>query len=275
VDENRAGDNALTDWIRKNTLLIMLAFSFTFLILPHISPWEGLNENLRIFQRFNRWMFKQIEHLFDDYGYIVVFISVLLENSMFLGLFVPGAIILILAGLSAENGSINVWYVFGLAITATILGDTVSYLIGRMGWTKALERTGMGPSIERIRERMESHTTWIILAYHFAGYSRLVGPAAAGIFRIPYRKWAPLDYTGGVLWVFAFTMVGFVLGTAGVEFSDTKTVTQIIEWLIFSLLVVAVVLVYSRAARGSPPPDGEPPSGRGHPAAVIIPVDEQ
>jgi len=41
-----------------------------------------------------------------------------LTLSRILGFLVPGAIILILAGLSAENGSINIWYVLGLAIMA-------------------------------------------------------------------------------------------------------------------------------------------------------------
>lgn len=273
MSRRRPDEPAAAAWIRNNTLLIVLAFWFVFLIFPHISPWEGLNDNMRVFQRFNRWVFGEIEQLFADHGYWVVGISVLLENSMFLGLFVPGAIILILAGLSAENGSINIWYVFGLAIASTIVGDTVSYLIGRMGWTRALERTSMGPQIEKIRERMEAHTTWIILAYHFAGYSRMIGPAAAGIFRIPYRRWAPLDYLGGTLWVFAFTMAGVVLGLCGVEFSDTKTVVTIIEWVLFGLLVLMVAWIYGQAARG-----GER-NGRGDRSPsrtepVIVPVDD-
>jgi membrane protein DedA with SNARE-associated domain len=261
-------------WIRNNTLLIVLAFWFVFLIVPHVSPWDGLNDNLRVFQRFNRWLFGTVEYLFDEYGLWVVFISVLLENSMFLGLLVPGALILLLGGLSAENGSINIWGVFGLGIAATIIGDTVSYVVGRMGWTKALERTSMGPAIEKIRDRMESHTTWLILVYHFAGYSRMVGPAAAGIFRIPYRKWAPLDYLGGTMWVFAFTMAGVILGWCGVEFSDTKQIATIVEWVLFGLLALMVLWIYGRAASGGDPrTDGGSPSGSTAP--VTVPVEDQ
>ncbi len=262
-------EKAAAEWLRRNTLLIALAFSFTFLVLPHISPWDGLNDNLAIFQRFNRWLFGKVEQLFDEYGYPVVFISVLLENSMFLGLFVPGALILLLAGLSAENGNIGLGWVLLLGIAATWLGDTISYVIGRTGWSRALQNTGLGSSIDRVRERMESHTVWIILVYHFAGYSRMVGPMAAGLFRIPFRRWAPLDYTGGVLWVFAFTGIGYALGLAGVEFSDTKTIAQIVEWGIFAVLVIAVIAVYARSNDGSPPARGPRTD------TVVIPVDEQ
>ncbi len=251
-------------------MTLTLAFAFVFFILPIVSPWEGLNDNLRVVGRFNQWALGKLESLFADYGYYVVFIGVLLENSMFLGLFVPGAIILILAGLSAENGAINIWYVLPLAIAATIIGDTISYCIGRLGLVRALERTSMGPALEKIRVRMESHTTWIILAYHFAGYSRLLGPAAAGLFRIPFRRWAPLDYLGGTAWVLVFTGVGVLLGLAGVEFSDTKRVTQIVEIVIFVGLVAAVLAVYARAGRGG----GEPTPPGDRTPTKIVKVDE-
>ena len=176
------------------------AWSWCF-ALPRLSPFEGLNEYLNVFQRFSEWLLRKLESLFADYGYWVVFLGVLLENSMFLGLLVPGSIILILAGLSAENGSINIWYVIALGIAATIIGDTISYVVGRLGLTRRLADGSLGGAMERAASRMESNHVWIILAYHWAGYSRVVGPAAAGLFRIPYRRWAPLDYAGAAFWV--------------------------------------------------------------------------
>jgi membrane protein DedA with SNARE-associated domain len=100
----------------------------------------------------------------------------------------------------------------------------------------------------------------------------MIGPAAAGIFRIPYRRWAPLDYLGGTLWVFAFTMAGYCLGLAGVEFSDTKTVVTIIEWILFGLLVLMVLWIYGRAVRGGDRSSDQPASARAE--TVIVPVDD-
>ena len=68
-----------------------------------LSPFEGLNSainDVNVFRRFSEWLIGKTEDLFREYGYYVVFFGVLAENSMFLGLFVPGAIILILGGLS-------------------------------------------------------------------------------------------------------------------------------------------------------------------------------
>ena len=276
MDGKRAGDSAALIWFKRNANYIVFALVFLLVIFPRISPWDGLNDNLRVFQRLSVWALDKVEHLFADYGYYVVFIGVLIENSMFLGLLVPGAVILILAGLSAENGSINIWYVFALAIVATIIGDTISYTIGRLGWGRFIERTGMGAAMEKVREPMQSHTTWIILSYHLAGYSRVVGPLAAGLFRVPYRKWAPLDYAGGTIWVLLYTGAGVLLGLAGVEFGDTKRLVQLLEWFFLSVFAVAIILAYVRTMRSrNGDDDPAPPSGHPRAANVVVPVDKQ
>lgn len=257
---------------------IVLAFALVFVVLPRLSPFHGLNDainDMNVFRRASEWTIERTESLFSKYGYYVVFLGVLAENSAFLGLLVPGAIILILGGLAAENGSINIWYVFGLGICATIIGDTISYVIGRMGWARFLERGAFGRMLDRVREPVHSNSTWIILAYHFAGYSRVVGPMAAGMFRIPYRKWAPLDYAGGSLWVVAFTMLGVVLGLFGVEFGDTKRMVQLLEFALLAVLVGAVVVTFARVMRDAPPgsPPSTPSGRRGRASTVTIAVD--
>lgn len=274
MDGQPAGEHAVALWIKRNSSWLVLAIAFTVFVFPRVSPFEGLNQQLGFVERFSAWTLKQLERLFKDYGYYVVFIGVLLENSMLLGLLVPGAIILILAGLAAENGSINIWYVFGLAITATIIGDTVSYMVGRLGWTKMLERTGMGAMIEKVREPMQTNSTWLILAYHLAGYSRVVGPAAAGIFRVPFRRWAPLDYAGGTIWVLLYTMLGVILGLAGVEFGDTKRTVRLLEWFFLAVFAIGVTIAILRAMKSRRDAESGGASLAPQPATVAIPVDD-
>ena len=270
MEASSPGDSAVAAWIKRNFSYLVFAFAFVFFILPHISPWDGLNNNLNVIQRFSEWVLAKLEKLFADYGYYVVFIGVLIENSMFLGLFVPGAIILILAGLSAENGDINIAYVLALAMVATIIGDTASYWIGRFGWSKVLDRFNMTQSLERVRGPLESNETWIILGYHLAGYSRAIGPAAAGIFRIPFRRWAPIDYLGGAIWVVLYTGIGYGLGLAGVEFGDTKRTVNIIELLLLGMFALAIFLAFAKQMRDRAAADAAEQR-----ATVIIPVDEQ
>lgn len=263
MDERPA--TGLVEWARRSASWLALALVLVFVVVPRVSPFEGLNQYLTVGERISEWMIARVQRLFTEYGYYVVFFGVLMENSMFLGLLVPGVIILILGGLAAENGSINVWLVLGLGVTATLIGDTISYAIGRLGWARVLERGATAGVMRQVRETLESNRRWIILAYHFAGYSRMVGPAAAGVFRIPYRQWAPLDYLGATLWVIAFTSVGVAMGLFGVEFGDTKRMVRLLELFLTVAVVGAVVLAFYRAAR---PRRGEPA------APAVVTVDD-
>jgi membrane protein DedA with SNARE-associated domain len=262
VEDEQASRSAAEEWIKRNFNIIVLALVAAMFLLPYVTPYDGLN----VFQRFSEWSLRHLQRLFKDYGYYVVFFGVLMENSMFLGLLVPGAIILILAGLAAENGSINPALVIALGVLATVIGDTLSYGIGRLGWTKTLERAGVDKMVDRVREPMESNSTWIILAYHFAGYGRVIGPAAAGLFRIPYRRWAPLDYAGGTAWVLLFTGLGIVLGLAGLEFGDTKRMVRLLELGFLAVFVVAITIAIVRSQRGSVQREK---------ATVIVPVEDE
>ena len=66
-----------------------------------------------------------------------------------------------------------------------------------------------------MREPILRRGPLFILVYHFAGYTRLVGPAAAGVFHFPFRRWAPADHTGASLWVSSYVGLGYLLGSLG------------------------------------------------------------
>jgi membrane protein DedA with SNARE-associated domain len=260
--------DAAVAWVRRNANWLALTFIVVFFLLPRLSPFEGLNYYLNSGERLSAWTLRKVQHLFADYGYYVVFIGVLLENTMFLGLLVPGAIILILGGLAAQNGSIDLWPVIALGIAATLIGDSISYAIGRGGWARALERGSLAEPLGRVRDALQSRGRWFILVYHFAGYSRMVGPAAAGLFRIPYRRWAPFDYAGATLWVLTFTMIGVLMGALGVQFGDTERLVRITEVLFTGIIVAAIAIALYRGSRARHEPPAEA-------LATVIAVDEE
>ena len=268
MDETPAAESAAVIWLRRNMNWLVLVGALVIIVLPRVTPSGPLDDYLNAFQRLSEWTLRKLEHLFKDYGYYVVFFGILAENSMFLGFLIPGSIILILAGLSAENGSINLWLVLGAAVAGALIGDTLSYMTGRFGWRRSFERGAMGEMIERVRTRMNSNRTWIILAYHFAGYSRAVGPLASGLFKIPYRKWAPLDYAGATVWVCVYALLGVVLGLFGLEFGDTKTMARFLELFFTALIAGAIVFAVIRSMRQNRAAMSAPEDAQPSPAAV-------
>ena len=60
----------------------------------------------------------------DHYGYWAVFFGVFLES---LGLPLPGETLIIVAGLVAAKGVLNVTWVVILAVVATFIANNISY----------------------------------------------------------------------------------------------------------------------------------------------------
>jgi membrane protein DedA with SNARE-associated domain len=187
-----------------------------------------------------------VRTLFEDYGYLAVFVGTLSENTILVGLIVPGSLVIILAGIAAHDGSISLPLAWLLGIGGTILGDTISYFVGRYGWSRLRFLRSM---TEQVRDPILSRGTRFVLFYHFAGYTRVVGPAAAGVLRMPYRSWAPADYGGAALWVTAYSAIGYALGLAGITLDSTDEYFRYLEWILLGLVVLYGWHFYGMAQR--------------------------
>ena len=190
-----------------------------------------------------QFLIELIQTLFERYGYPVVFFGTFLENALFLGLFVPGVFVLLLAGLAARDGLIDVRIAMAVAILGTSMGDTISYIAGRVGWRRALDRAEQLPFMGTVRSALLRRTGLFVLAYHFLGYTRLLGPVTAGALRIPFRRWYFLDALGATAWVAVFMLAGYALG--GVISLETlnenvKVVDRIL--LVGAIITISVVV---------------------------------
>ena len=86
--------------------------------------------------------------LFARYGYAVVFLGVLLENS---GLPVPGETALLAGGALAHYGRLSLGRVIVIAFGGAVLGDNLGFAIGRRVGRSVLERHGWRIGLTRFR----------------------------------------------------------------------------------------------------------------------------
>ncbi len=190
-----------------------------------------------------------VRDLFERYGYWVVFLGTFCENTLFVGLIIPGVLVIILAGISAEEGLISFPVAVLLGIAGTVCGDTVSYLMGRYGWKRFGARSSFNDTMERIREPIIRRGPAYILLYHFLGYTRLLGPATAGVLHMPYRRWAPFDYAGASLWVTIHVSIGYALGLAGISFDSSDRYFRYVEWGLLVAVFLWIGLTYQSWVR--------------------------
>jgi membrane protein DedA with SNARE-associated domain len=231
--------------------LIIAALVATFVILGRLSPFEPLSDALESFDWVTERAIRIAKELFERYGYLTVFLAPMLENTIFLGALIPGTLVMLLAGLSANEGLISFWPAVLLGVCGAIIGDTISYGIGRFGWQRLGPETRIVKWSERMRGPLIDHSVWLILSYHFAGYSRLIGPAASGFLRIPFLRWALLDYVGVTAWVLVFLSAGYALGAAGLSLDESDRNVQIFELILFGFFIIAILTILRAANRAA------------------------
>ena len=170
------------------------------------APLDGLN-----------WLTDQIflflNSLFDRFGTPIVFFAALVEATVGLGVVFPGVALMFLGGAYSAGDWSTLAVVLALAISGTIIGDTVSYSLGRWG-SRFLVGTRLGPALRLGESLIGSSTRWIIPFYHLHNVTRAVGPFGAGAIRMPLRVWVPLDYTGAVIANLIWVGAGALFGSA-------------------------------------------------------------
>lgn len=149
------------------------------------------------------------------YAPIAVFFLAAAESAAFVGIVVPGELAVILGGVAAGTGGVSLWLMIPAAVAGAIVGDSVGYRLGHRIGPALLAR----PRMQRVSERMDAAGSmlaergwWALVVARFAAVLRAVVPFAAGMARMPYRRFLLGNAVGGVLWGTAFTLVGYFAG---------------------------------------------------------------
>jgi membrane protein DedA with SNARE-associated domain len=230
-------------------LLPWVALWAAIFIIGRFTPVKPVQDFFGSFSWLTEQALKLTQELFESYGYLTVFFAPLLENTIFLGALIPGTLVMMLGGLGAHDGLIDLWPAIPIAIAGAWIGDTISYGIGRFGWQRLGPESRLVRWADGMREPLLEHSTWVVLLYHFAGYSRTIGPAASGFLRIPFRRWLLLDYAGSAVWVAVFMSIGYLLGVFGLSLDTTEGNVRVVEILLFALAAIGVTVVIVRARR--------------------------
>ena len=232
--------------MREMTILPLLDIPLFLASVMDILEWvAGLP--VEIYRGYS-WLIRQgaesVQSLFERYGYWVLFLGTLAENTLLVGLIVPGLLVVILAGLAAHDGSISLPLAAVLGILGTIIGDTISYCLGRFGWSRFGRSKTLSELNAKVREPILRRGTLFVLIYHFAGYTRVIGPTAAGLLKMPYRRWAPADYGGACIWIVTYLGVGYGLGALGLTLDSTDEYFKYLEWglLVLAMIWISIIL---------------------------------
>jgi undecaprenyl-diphosphatase len=154
-----------------------------------------------------------------NWAYLLIFLASTLESAAFLGLFVPGESLVLVAGFFAAQGLLDLdVLILTVAVGATI-GDSIGYELGRRLGRPGLLRYGsrFGLNQARITEAdgfFARHGGKSVFWGRFVGFARVLVPFLAGSSHMPYRRFLPYNALGAILWSSVVVLLGYFLGAS-------------------------------------------------------------
>jgi membrane protein DedA with SNARE-associated domain len=152
--------------------------------------------------------------LFARYGYLTVFIGVLLENA---GLPVPGETVLLAGAALSHSGRLSLSWVIVVASVGAIVGDNIGFAIGRRGGRRLVEQYGLrlgitAAHLHRFDQFFDRHGGKTVFAARFITGLRVVGALLAGGSGLPWPTFLFYNAAGAIVWSTAIALVGYLVG---------------------------------------------------------------
>lgn len=179
-------------------------------------------------------------------SYAILFAIVFAETGFVFTPFLPGDSLLFAAGAFAAVGSFNIAALLLLLSTAAFLGDTVNYWMGRYFGRKMVEHPRIPINQEHIEKTnafYEKHGKKAIILARFMPIVRTFAPFVAGMGEMNYKKFMYYNAVGGLLWVFGFTLLGYLFG----NIPSVKDNFSVVIIVIITLSVVPFAVEFARA----------------------------
>ena len=161
---------------------------------------------------------KVIEDVAQTLGpwtYAVVAAAAFLETGAFVGLVAPGETAVIVAGVIAGQGEIDLLPLIAIVWLSCVLGDVASFFLGRRLGRDFLIRHGPKLKIDserlhKVESYFDRHGGKTILIGRFIGLVRAVAPFVAGASGLRFGRFLPFSVIGCGLWATLFSVLGFL-----------------------------------------------------------------
>lgn len=173
----------------------------------------------------------------------VVFLVALAESLAIIGVLVPGVVILFGAGALVGAGVLNFWSLCVWAIAGAIIGDGLSYQLGRHFdyLTARFRWFRMHPDhLQRGHEFFEKWGDASVALGRFFGPIRAVVPLVAGLMDMPPGRFYLANILSALAWAPAYLLPGILLGEAAG--SDHLGSVLIMVAAVFAVVIMVFAL---------------------------------
>ena len=198
-------------------------------------------------------------NLLGNYVYLGLWFVIFAETGLAVGFFLPGDSLLVVSGLFAAAGKLNITLVLLAFFLGSVLGDNTGYWIGRgMGKTLFNRESSwvFKPSrVEKAKHFFEKYGVKTVVLARFVPIVRTFAPLVVGAAEMPYSKFLFFSIIGGLLWINSMVLAGYFLGgvierALGIKLEDHVEKVVIVV-VILSLLPPLIEYLKHRFGKNS------------------------
>jgi membrane-associated protein len=180
--------------------------------------------------------------------YALVGALAFLETGAFVGLVAPGETAVVLGGVVAAEGGVDLVPMLLIVWLSAAAGDLASFMLGRKLGRRFLVARGprlgvTAPRLARVDSFFERHGAKAILVGRFIGIVRAVAPFLAGASGMRLRAFLPWSLLGTAAWGSTFTLVGYAFH------ESFSSAADLVAHLTLAAAVLAGLLLAFRAHR--------------------------
>jgi len=146
-----------------------------------------------------------VQELLQHYGYVAIL----------LGTFLEGETVVVLGGLAAHLGYLDLPWVIVCAFVGTFFGDQLYFFLGRWRGPSILaRRPSWQASADRVLGMLDRHRVLLILGFRFLYGLRTVTPFVIGMTRVRVPVFIALNALGALIWSLVVGALGYAFGQA-------------------------------------------------------------
>lgn len=169
-------------------------------------------------------------HAHAMWAIIIIGLIAFAESLLIVGMFIPATAIMIAVGALVGGGALDPWAVLASAIVGAILGDLVSYEVGRRLGPGVIHR----PMLRRYRDSVAAarlffmrYGTATVFVGRFLGPLRATAPLVAGMLAMNGRRFQFANVTSAIVWAPAMMAPGW-LAARGMSSASGALIEHII-----------------------------------------------
>ena len=194
-------------------------------------------------------------NLLGNYVYLGLIFIIFAETGLAVGFFLPGDSLLVVCGLFAAAGKLNLWIMLITLFIAAVVGDAVGYYsgkkIGPAIFSRPKSRFFNPNHLKKAHAFYEKHGGKTIILARFVPIVRTFAPIVAGAADMRYRDFLLYNVFGGFLWVTSMLFAGYFLGGVvekafGIKLEDH--IDKVVIVVVF-LSILPIIYEYIKSRR--------------------------